>query len=36
MKYKNERINQILENFPVTNNAEEQLKRLVGGIITNS
>ena len=36
MKYHNERINQILENFPATNNAEEQLKRLVGSIITNS
>ena len=36
MKYNNERINQILENFPATNNAEEQLKRLVGSIITNS
>ena len=36
MKSNNERINQILENFPTTNNAEEQLKRLVGSIITNS
>lgn len=29
MKYNNERINQLLENFPATNNAEEQLKCLV-------
>ncbi len=36
MKFNNERIKQILENFPTTKNAEEQLKHLARSIITNS
>ena len=36
MKYNNERINQILDNFPATSNEEDQLKRLVESIITDS